>query len=145
MYCKKCGNPHVKVGKYCSCCGTHMDPLPVGWIPLVPKASNEEKKRNKQMASKQSPEIIQKRKDTARVVGVVILSILKVVGIVAFAVVYILLGTIIGLASDKGKGKRCTPHYGYRYGRWYYGNGHRYGCQGLKNTEKSSGDRRCGR
>lgn len=23
----------------------------------------------------------------------------------------------------------CPPHYGYRYGRWYYGRGHRYGCQ----------------
>lgn len=21
------------------------------------------------------------------------------------------------------------PHYGYRYGRWYYGNDHRYGCE----------------
>ena len=23
----------------------------------------------------------------------------------------------------------CPPHYGYRYGRWYYGHHHRYGCQ----------------
>lgn len=23
----------------------------------------------------------------------------------------------------------CPPHYGYRYGRWYYGHGHIYGCQ----------------
>ena len=23
----------------------------------------------------------------------------------------------------------CPPHYGYRYGRWYYGHGHMYGCQ----------------
>ena len=23
----------------------------------------------------------------------------------------------------------CPPHYGYRYGRWYYGHGHQYGCQ----------------
>ena len=23
----------------------------------------------------------------------------------------------------------CPPHYGYRYGRWYYGHGHRYGRQ----------------
>ncbi len=22
----------------------------------------------------------------------------------------------------------CLPHYGYRYGRWYYGHGHQYGC-----------------
>ncbi len=23
----------------------------------------------------------------------------------------------------------CPPHYGYRYGRWYYGRGHVYGCE----------------
>lgn len=23
----------------------------------------------------------------------------------------------------------CPPHYGYRYGRWYYGNGHTHGCE----------------
>lgn len=23
----------------------------------------------------------------------------------------------------------CPPHYGYRYGRWYYGHGHQYSCE----------------
>lgn len=23
----------------------------------------------------------------------------------------------------------CPPHYGYRYGRWYYGHGHTHGCE----------------
>lgn len=23
----------------------------------------------------------------------------------------------------------CPPHYGYRYGRWYYGHHHSYGCE----------------
>ena len=23
----------------------------------------------------------------------------------------------------------CPPHYGYRYGRWYYGRCHQHGCQ----------------
>ena len=23
----------------------------------------------------------------------------------------------------------CPPHYGYRYGRWYYGHGHQGGCE----------------
>ena len=23
----------------------------------------------------------------------------------------------------------CPPHYGYRYGRWYYGHGHIEGCE----------------
>lgn len=38
--------------------------------------------------------------------------------------------------NDKNRNGRCDgdcancpPHYGYRYGRWYYGHGHRYGCQ----------------
>lgn len=22
----------------------------------------------------------------------------------------------------------CPAHYGYRYGRWYYGHGHQWGC-----------------
>ena len=22
----------------------------------------------------------------------------------------------------------CPAHYGYRYGRWYYGHGHQHGC-----------------
>ena len=36
----------------------------------------------------------------------------------------------------EGRGGRCTgdcencpPHYGYRYGRWYFGHGHMYGCE----------------
>lgn len=28
-----------------------------------------------------------------------------------------------------GDCEHCPPHYGYRYGRWYYGHGHQYGCQ----------------
>ena len=28
-----------------------------------------------------------------------------------------------------GDCKNCPPHYGYRYGRWYYGHGHNYGCE----------------
>lgn len=42
--------------------------------------------------------------------------------------------------ADRSKGRRhsgrcngdcahCPPHYGYRYGRWYYGHGHQYGCE----------------
>ena len=47
-----------------------------------------------------------------------------------------LLRALLG-ASGKSKGTghcdgncaACPPHYGYRYGRWYYGHGHRYGCR----------------
>ena len=28
-----------------------------------------------------------------------------------------------------GDCKNCPPHYGYRYGRWYYGHCHIYGCE----------------
>ena len=28
-----------------------------------------------------------------------------------------------------GDCKNCPPHYGYRYGRWYYGHGHNHGCE----------------
>ena len=33
----------------------------------------------------------------------------------------------------------CPPHYGYRYGRWYYGHGHTRGCQ----RGGPGGDSRC--
>lgn len=49
-------------------------------------------------------------------------------------------GILMSLAlADRSKSKntgRCTgdcahcpPHYGYRYGRWYYGHGHTDGCE----------------
>ena len=28
-----------------------------------------------------------------------------------------------------GNCDQCPPHYGYRYGRWYYGHGHQHGCE----------------
>ena len=28
-----------------------------------------------------------------------------------------------------GNCAHCPPHYGYRYGRWYYGHGHQHGCE----------------
>ena len=43
---------------------------------------------------------------------------------------------LLGAPGDDGHGGRCTgdcahcpPHFGYRYGRWYYGHGHVYGCE----------------
>lgn len=49
------------------------------------------------------------------------------------------LGIALGLAGGSkksGHNGRCTgdcancpPHYGYRYGRWYYGHGHIEGCE----------------
>ena len=49
-----------------------------------------------------------------------------------------LFGILSGLGNSfnhKHPGKctgdcaNCPPHYGYRYGRWYYGKGHIYGCE----------------
>ncbi|MDO5392431.1 MAG: hypothetical protein Q4F24_15255 [Eubacteriales bacterium] len=50
-----------------------------------------------------------------------------------------ILGAVDGISSaddaKKHSGKcngdcaNCPPHYGYRYGRWYYGHGHHYGCE----------------
>ena len=45
-----------------------------------------------------------------------------------------LLGIFLG-SSKKEDGSSChdsAPHYGYRYGRWYYGNDHSYGCENEK-------------
>ena len=50
------------------------------------------------------------------------------------------LATLLGIASDAGSRRshpgRCTgdcsscpAHYGYRYGRWYYGHHHTNGCE----------------
>lgn len=38
--------------------------------------------------------------------------------------------------SDKCDGDcaNCPDHYGYRYGRWYYGKGHNHGCERGGNT-----------
>lgn len=42
---------------------------------------------------------------------------------------------LFGLGKEKHNGicngdcANCPPHYGYRYGRWYYGHGHNYGCE----------------
>ena len=51
-------------------------------------------------------------------------------------------GTVIGLLSGisgsarphdngrcNGDCSSCPAHYGYRYGRWYYGHGHQHGCE----------------
>ena len=34
----------------------------------------------------------------------------------------------------------CPPHYGYRYGRWYYGHDHIEGCVFGGNKESGSKD-----
>ena len=49
-----------------------------------------------------------------------------------------LIGVLSGLSNSSGHKHgnhcdgdcdNCPAHYGYRYGRWYYGHGHQYGCE----------------
>ncbi|MBQ2734562.1 MAG: hypothetical protein IJF33_01885 [Clostridia bacterium] len=58
-------------------------------------------------------------------------SVGKAIGLGAF------FGMLSGLFGTKKKHRghcngdcaNCPSHYGYRYGRWYYGHGHNYGCE----------------
>ncbi|MBQ5755432.1 MAG: hypothetical protein IIV90_07155, partial [Oscillospiraceae bacterium] len=86
---------------------------------------------------------------TKRGPGIPELLIGSVIGVFAFA-----LGVIFNLASRYSDSPRrphshggrrvqgrshsrlcdgdcanCPAHYGYRYGRWYYGHGHQWGCE----------------
>lgn len=54
------------------------------------------------------------------------------------ALTAILAGSDAGTFSNQGKRHNgrcngdcanCPPHYGYRYGRWYYGHDHVHGCE----------------
>lgn len=49
-----------------------------------------------------------------------------------------LIGVLSGLSNSSSHKHRnhcdgdcdnCPAHYGYRYGRWYYGHGHQHGCE----------------
>lgn len=55
-----------------------------------------------------------------------------------FRKLFAMLGAAVSIdnSSHKRHNGRCTgdcancpPHYGYRYGRWYYGHDHVYGCE----------------
>ena len=60
------------------------------------------------------------------------------IGLGFFGVLAELVGGAIGQPRDRrkkhsghceGDCANCPPHYGYRYGRYYYGRCHQYGCQ----------------
>lgn len=55
-----------------------------------------------------------------------------------FTALFAFFGMLFGSGSGVQRGHNgrcngdcanCPPHYGYRYGRWYYGHGHDYGCE----------------
>ena len=57
-------------------------------------------------------------------------------GLGFFGTLFAIIGAFAGTVKSKhnshhcdGDCANCPPHYGYRYGRWYYGHGHQYGCQ----------------
>ena len=50
-----------------------------------------------------------------------------------------ILGALFDSSSGSG-GKSDSPHYGYRYGRWYYGHGHTYGCDHCDDKESGGKD-----
>lgn len=61
----------------------------------------------------------------------------------------ILAGASAGAAADQGRRHNdrcsgdcahCPPHYGYRYGRWYYGHDHVHGCELCGNRGSGSMD-----
>ena len=104
-----------------------------------------------EQSPEQTPE--QQRKDAAK--GV--LGCLGMLFAGIFGIFYVFFGVIFGLAKKyDGGGHRhrsswgsfgkhtskkkdskhcdgdcanCPAHYGYRYGRWYYGHGHMHGCE----------------
>lgn len=54
-----------------------------------------------------------------------------------------LFGEILGALFDSSSGsggKNDSQHYGYRYGRWYYGHGHTYGCDHCDDKESGGKD-----
>lgn len=66
-----------------------------------------------------------------------IFSIIAKIFLGIFIFIGALFGAIFGISyssKDKHHGKcdgdcaNCPPHYGYRYGRWYYGHDHMEGC-----------------
>ena len=59
----------------------------------------------------------------------------KKVGLFTTLAAFVAGSTLAGRVKKKHDGHcdgdcaNCPPHYGYRYGRWYYGKGHQYGCE----------------
>ena len=53
-----------------------------------------------------------------------------------------LFGGILGALFDSssGSGNGDSSHYGYRYGRWYYGHGHTYGCDHCDDKDSGGKD-----
>ena len=59
-------------------------------------------------------------------------------GLGFFGILFAILAAFGSVSGSKKKGHNgrcngdcanCPPHYGYRYGRWYYGHDHVYGCE----------------
>ena len=66
-----------------------------------------------------------------------------------FGTLFAVLAAIGSVGGSKKKGHNgrcngdcanCPPHYGYRYGRWYYGHDHVHGCEFSGNKGSGSMD-----
>lgn len=152
MYCKCCGRPKVKVGKYCSHCGTYMEPLPTGWLPIEPRSSFKTKEEFDREEPTEDLETLLVKAEAKRELANTLSVIIKILGFLVFWPIILLIAFFsndwsslevdhrnerstnaqrnsVGSHSCDGDCANCPPHYGYRYGRWYYGHGHRHGCQ----------------
>lgn len=76
----------------------------------------------------------QKSFDVFRIVAAIIAVPFKILGAL-FTAIAALFGAIGSFEKHEHNGKcngdcaNCPPHYGYRYGRWYYGHDHVHGCE----------------
>ena len=60
--------------------------------------------------------------------GEIMIGLLKILLVVCSCGIFLFVSVIINLFGQSSK-PSPKPHYGYRYGRWFYGTGHRHGCQ----------------
>ena len=92
-------------------------------LPLVPywdKVPQESREFLKDLLEYQR--LTQESKQTARETAVV-------AGLVGAQLISDLTKKNTPAHRCNGDCAHCPPHYGYRYGRWYYGHGHQHGCQ----------------
>ena len=75
-------------------------------------------------------------KKVLRIIWIILSVFFRIVEVI-FGFVFALILVLLNVEPPKrrrhgkcdGDCSKCPPHYGYRYGRWYYGHGHSEGCQ----------------
>jgi len=92
-----------------------------------PKSSKDTMKRYRELNQPEAKTTTRGQKNSA--------NALKSILFVVFLPISIFVFVIAGLVKDKTK-PSPPPHYGYRYGRRYYGRGHTRGCSETGNKCK---------